>query len=81
MDAPTDAKVPSDTDSKNEKEPKETVTPAHDHGTVRAGVTDEKDLDPVALNKAFKFAAWSSVALVRGILLTQTPTLIDPSFV
>jgi hypothetical protein len=67
MDAPTDVKEPSDTDSKNEKEPRETITPAHDHVTVRAGVTDEKDLDPVALNKAFKFAAWSSVVLVRSL--------------
>lgn len=64
MDAPADAKH-SDTDSKNEKEePKETITPAHEPVAIRAGVTDEKDLDPVALNKAFKFAAWSSLALV-----------------
>jgi len=70
----TDARAPSDTDSKNEKEPKETVTPAHDHVTVRAGVTDEKDLDPVALNKAFKFAAWSSVALtIIMIILIPLP--------
>jgi hypothetical protein len=69
MDAPSDAKAPSDTDSKNEKEPKETITAAHDHAVVRAGITDEKDLDPVALNKAFKFAAWSSVALVSGMFL------------
>jgi urea-proton symporter len=81
LDSPTDAKAPSDTDSKNEKEPKETVAPAHDHVTVRAGVTDEKDLDPVALNKAFKFAAWASLALVRSNLLTQNLMLIDASLV
>ena len=66
MDAPTEGKAPSDTDSKNEKEPKETVATVHEHA-VRAGITDEKDLDPVALNKAFRFAAWSSIILVRSI--------------
>jgi hypothetical protein len=65
----SDAKPHSDdSDSKNEKEPVETVRPVEE-GHVRAGITDEKDLDPVALNKAFKFAAWSSVVLVRILSL------------
>ena len=28
------------------------------------GITPDPDLDPVALDKAFRFAAWSSLALV-----------------
>src|ERR1700761_6514653 len=30
------------------------------------GVTEDAELDPVALKKAFKFAAWSSVVLVSA---------------
>ncbi|KIM24913.1 hypothetical protein M408DRAFT_228455 [Serendipita vermifera MAFF 305830] len=73
MDAPADVKH-SDTDSKNEKEePKETITPARET-VVRAGITDEKDLDPVALTKAFKFAAWSSLVLtVILVILIPLP--------
>jgi len=74
---PGAVKTPSETDSKaeeKEKEPKETVrTLGADEG-VRAGITDDKDLDPVALNKAFKFAAWSSVVLtVIMIILIPLP--------
>ena len=29
-------------------------------------VEEEKELDPVALNKAFRIAAWASVILVRS---------------
>ena len=36
------------------------------------GITDEKDLDREGLKKAFKFAAWSSVALVRQLPLIST---------
>ena len=36
--------------------------------SVQIGITRAGDLDPVALNKAFKFAAWSSVALVRSLV-------------
>lgn len=32
------------------------------------GITRLDELDPVALNSAFKFAAWSSVALVRPLI-------------
>ncbi|CAG7850309.1 Probable urea active transporter 1 [Serendipita indica DSM 11827] len=71
VEASDAAKAPS-IDSKNEKEPTETIQPVG-HET-RAGVTDEKDLDPVELNKAFKFAAWSSVALtVILIILIPLP--------
>lgn len=31
---------------------------------VGPGITPDPDLDPVALDKAFRFAAWSSLALV-----------------
>jgi len=38
------------------------------------GITDDKDLDPVQLKKAFKFAVWSSVALfVVMILIVPLP--------
>lgn len=59
----------SDTDSKGEKEPKDTTKTVHVHEPVRLGITDDKDLDPVALNKAFKFAAWSSVALTLIMII------------
>ena len=64
MDAPVDANEHPETDSKNEKDFKDTVRPVIEETTV-VGITTEKDLDPVALEKAFKFAAWSSLALVR----------------
>lgn len=57
------AKAPSDADSKNEKEPIETVVAVSEK---RLGITDDKEWDPVALKKAFKFAAWSSVILVSA---------------
>lgn len=38
-------------------------------------LVDVSDLDPVALKKAFKFAAWSSVALVRSTVL---PSIFHP---
>jgi hypothetical protein len=63
LDAPPDAKEHSETDSKNEKDLKDAIHPAIEETTV-TGITTEKDLDPVALEKAFKFAAWSSLALV-----------------
>ena len=34
---------------------------------VQTGITRANELDPVVLNKDFKFAVWSSVALVRFI--------------
>jgi urea-proton symporter len=62
MDAPTEAKEHSETDSKDEKDIKDTVRPVTEEPVT--GITTEKDLDPVALEKAFRFAAWSSLALV-----------------
>ena len=32
-----------------------------------AAAEEERELDPVALNKAFRLAAWSSVILVRAL--------------
>ncbi|KAG8820652.1 hypothetical protein FRC19_008712 [Serendipita sp. 401] len=65
-------KAPS-VDSKTEKDVSHTIAPV-EHEVIRAGITDEKDLDPVALNKAFKFAAWSSVVLtVILIILIPLP--------
>ncbi|KAG5341105.1 hypothetical protein C0989_011558 [Termitomyces sp. Mn162] len=53
----------------------ESITPA--------GLTQDQDLDPVQLNKAFRFAAWSSIILVRLFLplpsCCSTPKLTDIS--
>lgn len=69
LEPSAEAKSPSETDSKNEKDPKDSVHPVAEE-TTNIGFSDEKDLDPVALNKAFKFAAWSSVVLVCLLLLS-----------
>jgi hypothetical protein len=37
------------------------------------GITPDPDLDPVALDKAFRFAAWSSVVLVCILLCPRRP--------
>ncbi|KAG6887519.1 hypothetical protein C0995_014657 [Termitomyces sp. Mi166 len=34
-----------------------------------SGLTEDRDLDPVELNRAFKFAAWSSIALLVILIL------------
>jgi hypothetical protein len=75
MDVPVSdaAKPPSDSDSKNEKEPIETVVPVSEK---RAGITSDKDWDPVALKKAFRFAAWASVVLVRAFILQDPYSLL-----
>lgn len=39
---------------------------------------EENELDPVALNKAFKFATWSSVGLVRILSSLSLLVLIIP---
>ncbi|KAG8830533.1 hypothetical protein FRC17_004740 [Serendipita sp. 399] len=57
-------------DSKTEKDISHTVAPV-EHEVVRLGITEEKDLDPVALDKAFKFAAWSSTVIL--IILIPLP--------
>lgn len=41
-------------------------TPPNTSDVVPAGVTDKAELDPEALHNAFKFAAWSSILLVRS---------------
>lgn len=35
------------------------------------GITEDNELDPVQLNKAFRFTAWSSVILVSPTQLQQ----------
>jgi hypothetical protein len=53
-------------DSTMEDEKKTKITT----GDVDAEANDNlKELDPVALNKAFRFAAWSSVVLVSTVHL------------
>lgn len=53
----------SSSDENYEAEKKEQVTTTVAVVEERNAVVDD-DLDPVALNKAFRFAAWSSVVLV-----------------
>jgi len=45
----------------NEKKAQDSSAPS----VVNESSERDNDLDPVRLNKAFKFAAWSSIALVR----------------
>lgn len=56
---------------KGDLDEKEDSSPSPDVRSVSEtpGVTDEDELDHAALKKAFRFAAWSSVALVRSIRL------------
>lgn len=42
-----------------------------------SSLVNDSDLDPVGLNKAFKFAAWSSVALVCTEFLVSLPGMSD----
>ncbi|KAF8057401.1 urea transporter [Lyophyllum atratum] len=56
------------------EEEKKTATPEVQSVNEVVGITDESDLDPAELNKAFKFAAWSSVVLlVIMIILIPLP--------
>lgn len=41
---------------------------------------EDDDLDPVALNKAFRFAAWSSLALVRILIHECSTTDLSVDF-
>jgi hypothetical protein len=68
--APVTSGVESDDENTHEKEPeKERIsTEAHeavDHESPI--ITIDPDLDPVSLDKAFRFAAWSSVVLVCNL--------------
>jgi hypothetical protein len=47
----------------------ETHSVSEDEGP---GIVPDPDLDPVALDKAFRFAAWSSLALVSISLMHLT---------
>jgi hypothetical protein len=46
----------------------------HPQDVTPVGVTGEGDLDPVALDKAFRFAAWSSVTLVSYHIVPRRPS-------
>jgi len=61
---PTDETAPADRDSSDEKAKSSDVDDS-ESDIPDVGRTDDSDLDPVGLNKAFNFAVWSSVALVR----------------
>lgn len=57
-------------DEKFEKEPEKGHISSDAHEAVdyeSPVITADPDLDPVALDKAYHFAAWSSVALVRDL--------------
>ena len=58
-------KVPEEVEKAAGKEDAQSVA----ESSVQIGITRAEELDPVALNKAFKFAAWSSVALVRFLFI------------
>jgi hypothetical protein len=65
--APVTSGVESDDEKTSEKEPEKghISTEAHEAVDYESPIiTVDPDLDPVSLDKAFRFAAWSSVALV-----------------
>jgi hypothetical protein len=64
---PTNQDAPNSSTEKvpDEKAGEKAETQSVAESSVQIGITRAEDLDPVALDKAFKFAAWSSVALVR----------------
>ena len=60
----------SDDEKTSEKEPEKGHVSAEAHEAMDYEspiITVDPDLDPVALDKAFRFAAWSSVALVCNL--------------
>jgi hypothetical protein len=63
--APVTSGVESDDEKTYEKEPEKERVSTDVHEAYESPViTADPDLDPVSLDKAFRFAAWSSVALV-----------------
>ncbi|KAG6854515.1 hypothetical protein C0991_005427 [Blastosporella zonata] len=58
--SPPNVSIEKADDEDDKKVPSAEVESVSDVG----GLTEETDLDPVELNKAFKFAAWSSLALL-----------------
>ena len=68
--APVTSGVESDDEKTYEKEPEKghVSTEAHEAVDYESPIiTIDPDLDPASLDKAFRFAAWSSVALVCDI--------------
>lgn len=68
------SRVEDDDEKTFEKEPEKghVSTEAHEHEAVDYGspiTVNDPDLDPVSLDKAFRFAAWSSAALVCDVSL------------
>ena len=62
-------KVPEEVEKAAGKEDAHSIA----ESSVQIGITRAEELDPVALDKAFKFAAWSSVVLVRFISYVDHP--------
>jgi hypothetical protein len=58
-------KKPADVGEDVEDEKK---APNSSASTASNATSQDSELDPVGLKKAFKFAAWSSVIMVRGAL-------------
>lgn len=72
---------PEGPSSSSEKVPEEKAGEKADthsvaESSVQIGITRAEELDPVALNEAFKFAAWSSVALVRFFIIHKTTSAL-----
>jgi len=57
----------------DKKDDAESISEKAEHHVIPLGVTGKDDLDPVALHKAWKFAAWSSLILVRSLLFWIQP--------
>ena len=77
--APAISGAESDDEKTDEKEPEKghVSTGAHEAVDYESPIiTIDPDLDPASLNKAFRFAAWSSVALVCD-LSTRSGTNSD----
>jgi hypothetical protein len=71
--------VEDDDEKAFEKEPEKGHVSTEAHEAVDYGspiiTTIDPDLDPVSLDKAFRFAAWSSAALVCDLSPTLVPIL------
>ncbi|KAG6859950.1 hypothetical protein C0995_001386 [Termitomyces sp. Mi166 len=76
---PNDAAENIEDEDDKEKEKEKGKVPSADVESVSddtaLGLTEDHDLDPAALKKAFKFAAWSSIVLVRH--LSYPPSSIN----
>lgn len=62
--APVEPEAKATPDDSSETE-KKGPSVSSETASAHTSPAEEDDLDPVALNKAFRFAAWASIILVR----------------